>query len=276
MSQSAFQTMYRDSFIASFEKRNSVLVNSVTTEAMIKGGSAVFLVAGSGGATAVSRGLNGDIPTRADDLNQYTATLTDWHDVPERTNFNIFASQGDAVRIMQEDSMAVINRKRDDDIRTALSAATSTTGSAAVASITLVTKAKTKIRNATGDDAVDIYAAITPAFHGYLMGLAQFTSADYIQDARFQGVGKDKAFSWYGVNWVVDSGLSGAGTASATCYMYAKSAIGHACDKTSISTLVGYDEKNDKSWARTSIYMGSKLLQNSGVLKIIHDDSALS
>ena len=84
------------------------------------------------------------------------------------------------------------------------------------------------------------------------------------------------AFNWYGVNWIVDAGLPGVGTASSSCFMYSRQAIGHACDNESVSTHVGYDEKNDKSWCRVSTYMGSKLLQNSGIVKMLHDDSALS
>jgi hypothetical protein len=58
--------------------------------------------------------------------------------------------------------------------------------------------------------------------------------------------------------------------------MFAKEAIGHACNVENVSTLLGYDEEDDYSFARTSIFMGSKLLQNSGVIKMIHNDSALS
>jgi hypothetical protein len=86
------------------------------TEAVIKGNQATFLVADSGGATATTRGLNGRIPARADNLNQYTATLVEWHDLVERTSFNLFASQGDGRAIMQRTSQKVINRKTDQDI----------------------------------------------------------------------------------------------------------------------------------------------------------------
>lgn len=275
MGDTAFQTMYRQEFIKGFEKRQSLARRTVTTEAEINGNQAVFLVADSGGATAVTRGVNGDIPTRPDNLNQYTAVLQEWHDVPERTNFNLYASQGDGRRIMQETSMAVINRKVDSDIHTALTAATVTWGAAAVATLLLVSKAKTKLGNAFALDD-EPFALITPAFHGYLMSLAQFSSADYVNLKPFENVSKSKAFNWYGVNWIVDGALPGVGTASSTCFMYAQSAIGHACDTENFKTFVGYDEKNDKSWARCSTYMGSKLLQNSGVVKMLHDDSALS
>ena len=276
MADYAFQTMYRQEYVKGFEKRESLARKTVTTEAMINGNSAVFLVADSGGATAVTRGLNGDIPSRADNLNQYTVQLAEWHDLSERTNFNIFSSQGDGRRIMQETTMSVINRKIDDDIHTALSTATVTWGAAAAATLTLVTTAKTKLGNAFALEDDDVFALITPAFHGYLMGLNQFTSADYITLKPFEGVSKSRAFNWYGVNWIVDAGLPGVGTASSTCFMYSRKAIGHAMNSAGTQTEVDYDRKHDKSCARCTEYMGSKLLQNSGVVKMLHNDSALS
>ena len=276
MSDSSFQVMYRQEFIAGFEKRQALSRHTVVTESEVNGKEAIFLVADSGGAKAVTRGLNGDIPTRPDNLNQYACPLEEWHDVPERTNFNLFASQGEGRRIMQMTSMAVINRKIDDDIHAALGTATGTWGAAAVATLELIIKAKTILGNNFALRDAPVYALITPAFHGYLMQLESFVNSDYIKLQPFENVSKSIAFDWYGVNWIVDGGLPGVGTADASCFMYSKNAMGHACDTQSISTYVGYDDKNDKSWARCSTYMGSKLLQNSGVIKMPHDDSALS
>ena len=279
MSDTAYQTQYRQETIMGFEDREELLRKTTTIESEVNGNQAVFLVADSGGATAVTRGVNGDIPTRPDNLTQYTATLAEWHDVPERTRFNIFASQGDGRRIMQETSMAVINRKIKSDIYTALNTATVTWGSAAVATLTLIATAKTKLGNAFALDE-EPFAAISPAMHGYMMTAstlqAAFANADYVSDKKFEGVSKGRAFSWYGVNWIVDGGVTGAGTSSADCLMYARSAIGHAVDVEGIDTAVGYDQKNDKSWCRMSTFMGSKVLQNAGIVKMTHDDSALS
>jgi hypothetical protein len=55
-------------------------------------------------------------PGASDNLNQYTATLVEWHDLVERTSFNLFASQGDGRAIMQRTTLKVLNRKRDQDI----------------------------------------------------------------------------------------------------------------------------------------------------------------
>ena len=274
MADTAFQTQYRDEFIAGFEQRQSLVRQTVTTEAEVKGNAAVFLVADSGGATAVTRGVNGLIPARADDLTQLTATLAEWHDLVRRTSFNLYASQGDGRRIMQETTMGVLNRKIDQDIIAELSNATLTTGTAATGSLALAMHAKTILGN--NDVPIDgnISALITPAFEAYLMQTKEFASADYVNGKPFEN--SLSMFRWAGVNWIVHPNLPGKGTSSETVFMYHKNAIGHACDTTAVSTAAGYDEEQDYSFARTTAFMGSKILQNTGIVKIAHDGSAFA
>ena len=109
MADSAFQIQYRQEFIQAFEQHQSLLRETVTTEAVIKGQQAYFLVAGSGSASATTRGTNGRIAARADSNTQNTCTLQEWHDLVRKTSFNIFASQGNQRAIMQMTTMAVIN-----------------------------------------------------------------------------------------------------------------------------------------------------------------------
>lgn len=78
-SSSAPQTQYRQQLVAEFEEGMSWLRRTTVTEAVIKGNQATFLVGGSGGASAVTRGLDGLIPARTDSLSQPTATLKEWH-----------------------------------------------------------------------------------------------------------------------------------------------------------------------------------------------------
>ena len=274
MADTAFQTQYRDEFIAGFEQRQSLVRQTVTTEAEVKGNSAVFLVADSGSAAAVTRGVNGLIPARADSLTQNTATLAEWHDLVRRTGFNLYASQGDGRRIMQETTMGVINRKIDSDIITALETGTQDTGVAATASLSLAMYGLTVLGNNSVPLDGNISALITPAFYAYLMQTKEFASADYVNNKPFEG--GMTMFRWANVNWIVHPNLTGKGTAAEKCIMYHKSAIGHACDMTSVQSAVGYDEEQDYSFARCSTYMGSKLIQNSGVVVLNHDGSAFA
>jgi hypothetical protein len=275
MADHAYQIQYRQEFIAGFEQRQSLLRNTVTTEAVIKGNQATFLVADSNNQEAVTRGLNGLIPAQADNLTQTSATLVEWHDLRRRTSFNIFASQGDGRRIMQENSMAVINRKIDSDIITTLNTATQDTGAAATGSLSLAMYAKTILGNNAVPFDGGVSAIITPAFEAYLMQTKEFASADYVASKPFEAAGL-QMFKWAGVTWIVHPNLPGKGTAAEKCFMFHKNALGHAVNTGEVSTAVGYDEENDYSFARTSVFMGSALLQNSGVVVINHDGSAFA
>lgn len=275
MAESAFQIQYRQEFIAGFEQRDSLVRKTVTTEAVIKGNQATFLVADSGDAEAVTRGLNGLIPARADNLNQYTATLVEWHDLVRRTRFNIFASQGDGRRIMQMTTQAVINRKSDQDIITELNTATQDTGAATTASLSLAMYAKTILGNNEVPFDGNISALITPAFEAYLMQTKEFASVEYVNNKPFEGNGLT-SFRWAGVNWIVHPNLPGKGTSAEKCFMYHKAAIGHALDSDAMNMAVGYDEEQDYSYARASMFMGSKILQSSGIVVINHDGSAFA
>lgn len=274
MADTAYQTQYRDEFIAGFEQRQSLVRQTVTTEAEVKGNTAVFLVADSGSASAVTRGVNGLIPARADNLTQNSCTLAEWHDLVRRTSFNLYASQGDGRRIMQETTMGVLNRKVDTDIITALETGTQDTGTAATMSLSLAMYGLAILGNNSVPMDGNISCLITPGAYAYLMQTKEFASVDYVNNKPFES--GMTMFRWAGVNWVVHPNLTGKGTSAEKCIMYHKSAIGHACDMTSIQTAVGYDEEQDYSFARATAFMGSKLLQNSGVVIINHDGSAFA
>lgn len=276
MADAAFQKQYRQEFIAGFEFSQSMLRAAVTTEHMRQGNEAVFLVADSGGAEAVTRGVNGMIPANVDNNNQYTATLVEWHDLRKKTSFNIFASQGNQRKIMQANSLKVMNRKIDDDIIAELNTATNDTGAAATGSLALVTKAKGILGNADvdTDEEENMFGLITPGMEAYLLRDAAFTSADYVDVKPLVGPAK-KMRRWAGVNWIVHSRLPGRTTNAEKCFLFHRNSIAQAFDTETLQVKVGYDEEQDYSFARTTNFMGSKLLQNSGVCVINHDGSAI-
>jgi hypothetical protein len=281
MADNAPQIQYRQEFVAAFEQHQSLLRDSVTTEHVIKGNQATFLVAGSGGATATTRGVTGLISARPDSNTQLTATLEEWHDLARKTNFNIFESQGDQRAIMQRTTLAVMNRKVDSQILTELATGTITTGAAVTASLALVMKAKTKLGNAGVPWDSNLYAVISPAFEAYLAQTKEFASREYINRLPTEGADlawRDKAlmYYWMGVNWCVHPNVAGVGTASESCFMYHKSAIGHAVDAAGMDVAMGYDAEQAYSWARVSFNMGPKLLQNTGIVEMVHDGSAFA
>lgn len=283
MAGAAPQIQYRDEFIAAFGQRQTLLKDTTTHESMIKGNQATFLIASSSG-TAVTRGVNGLIPSNDNNNTQLTATLSEKHDLREMTGFNIFQSQGDQRAIMQMNTMSVINRDIDNLILTTLATTTLDTGAAATASLTMISKALAQLMvNGCPMDG-NIFGVISPAFLMYLMAIPSFASADYVNvkpftnmpgwnaaDAKKSGQGW---YEWYGVKWIVSNQVAGVGTSSETCLLFHRNAIGHAVNKEGIDSAIGYDDKQQLSWARCSLFHGATLLQNAGAVRMIHDGSA--
>ena len=277
-SDQALVVQYRKEAIMGFEFGMSDLRTSVTTEAVIKGNQATFLVADSGGASATTRGANGLIPARADDLNQYTATLTEWHDLVRRTSFNLFTSQGDGKRIMQATTRKVMNRKIDLDIISALTTGTNHTASSGVgvnANLALVTKALTILGNnqVPAEEEDNMFFLASYAFRAYLMQTPEFSRGSYVDVKPLVGPSR-RFYRWAGFNWIFSPLVTGAATNNETCVAFHRDAIGHAVNTGDMQALAGYHEEQDYSWARTTCFMGSQLLQNKGVVLVPHDGSA--
>ena len=277
MADTAFQVQYRQEFVNGFEDRQSILKSMCVQEADVKGNQATFLVADSGSAIAVTRGVNGLIPARADSLTQTTATLIEYHDLVRKTEFNILSSQGDQRRIMQETSMGVINRRLDNSIIAALDGGTNNTGAAAVASLDLVVWARTILGNNQVPlwDEENLFAVVSPAFDGYMMQTPEYASADYVEVKPFTGPAR-RFRRWSGFNWAIHGRLTnsvGAGGtgASEQCFFFHRNAIGCAVHKQGINASVGFDDEQAYSWARTSVDIGAVLLQNSGLVVALHN-----
>lgn len=279
MADTAYQVMYRDEWIAGFERSGSPMRRTVTTDAMIKGRQAVFLVASSGSATAVTRGNNGLIPARLDDLSQNTATLTESHDLSQKTGFNLFAGQSDQRAIMQAMNMKVINRSIDAKIIAIMAAATvAVNATASIMTKQLVSKGLTTLYNADVENDGNVYGALTPAAWAHLSDVPDFASADYVDNKPLvEGAptGMDMK-RWLGVTWYQHTGLTGRGTNAAKCFIYHKNSIGHAYDSKDIQAEADYNREQDYSWSRATIYDGAVMLQNSGIVYINHDDTQYS
>lgn len=282
MADTAFQTQYRQEFIAGFEQRQSLLRELVTTESVIKGNTAVFLVADSGGAEAVTRGTNGLIPARNDNNTQNSCVLGEWHDLARKTGFNIFASQGNQRQIMQDTTMGTMNRKIDSQIITELNTGTVTAGSSSVVgSVSLFQTGRVKLTNASVPWDSNVSFLCQPSFIAYLEQAPEFASAKYVdlrpyagQDAAWRD--KPMAYKWRNCLIVEHPSLPGKATSSEKSFLFHKTAIGHAANTGGMESEVGYDGEQAYSWARCSMYMGAKLLQNTGIIVFTHDGSAFA
>ncbi len=277
MSIEAAQVQYRQAFIDQFEGKASIFRAMATKETVIKGNTATFLVAGSGTDTAVTRGTNGQIPYGNPTNTQVSATLVEKHAPYELTGFNIFASQGDQKAIMRKASMNVINRDIDLVCLAELANATIDTGGYATASVAMVEKAKAYLGNndIPVEEEDNMFAVVSAGFMAYLRQTTEFASSDYVDVKPMVGPTR-KMLRWSGVNWAQSARITGAGTATELCYMFHRDAFGYAVNVGEDSIHIGYDEKQDISWSRATIFHGPKILQNTGIVQMKHDGGAFN
>jgi hypothetical protein len=254
----------------------------VTNEADVKGNVAVFLVIGSGGAIAQTRGINGLIASRADSNTQNSCTLSEWHDLVRKTNFNIEASQGNQRSAMQMTTMAVINRKIDDQIITELNAGTVTIGGTGIVpDVSLFQNGRVKISNASVPWDSNITVLCQPSFLAYLEQAPEFANANYVDIKPYNAEentaswrDRPLAYRWRNALIIEHPNLPGKGTTAEKSFLFHKSAIGHATETNGMETAVGYNAEQAYSYARASIMMGAKLMQTAGDVVVTHDGSA--
>lgn len=264
---------YREEFLAAFETNQTLLRDTVMTESLITGNQAIILVTAQAEAMK-QRGVDGLIPASNEVDTQQTIQLTEMHHRTTVTNWDIFQGQADRRRIMQMRGINAANKEIDDNILTALSAATTTYGTTITTSgltLSVFTDImQTLYANQVPNDG-GITCVWTPKMFARLLLLNQFTSSDWQSNQPM--VTGPQVVKWMGANHIMHPRLTGVGTSTATCYVYHKSAIAHAVDTAGVRTDIGYNGEHDYSYARHSIFHGSKVLQNAGVLKITSNDT---
>ena len=238
---------------------------------MIKGNAGVFLVVDTNDAVAKTRGVNGLIPARANDLNQFTATLVEKQDLARMTGFNIFASQGNMREALIVESRAVVNRTIDQDILAEMANATNNTGAAQTATLALVAQVRALLGNnkVPIEELENMFFVVSPRFESYLLQTPEYSNGFFVDVKPLIGPVR-RMWRWAGFNWIMSQSLTGLGTATELCYAYHRKAVGHAVDTGGVEAIAGYDEEQDYSFSRTKIFAGTKILQQGGIIQVSH------
>lgn len=275
MAVQAAVTQFRQETVAQFEQTTTQLSGSTTKESMRSGLTSVFLVSGSHGDTAVTRGANGDIPYFGPQNNQISIVLKERHAAKELTGFDVFASQGNQADGLRRMVMAIINRDRDLTILAALAAATQDYGNGTMDLNFILGAVAILGNNQVPTDEVDnMFGVVSPAAWAYMLQFPEFSNAQYVDVKPFASGTSVKYKRWADINWIKSPLVTGVGTDSEILYIYHRAALGYSASLSEEKVFAGFEEKHGRSWARAEIFHEAGLLQNSGVIKITHDGSA--
>ncbi len=231
----AFITSYEARVHEVFQRMGSYLKDAVRVKDGVVGSSAVFQKIGKGTATTKAR--HGTITPMNQTHTAPSCTLADfyagdWVDKLDEAKINI--NERDA---LASGGAMALGRKVDDQITTVLDTTTQATITLTVTSKATVLATAVEFAEAAWDNDVpndgQVYAVVTPRMWSQLMIVDQFQNADFVgTDGQVfrQGpaVGRGRWKDWMGVKWKMQTGLPGAGTATAKCFLWHKMAIGYA------------------------------------------------
>lgn len=234
----AFITAYEAKVKEVFQRKGSYLKEAVRMKTDVVGSTASFNVVGKGTATTKAR--HGTITPMNQSHTAPSCTLADfyagdWVDKLDEAKTNI--NERDVVA---SGGAMALGRKCDDQILTVLdsttqSVVTLTVTSKAAILATAVQFAESAWANDVPNDG-EVYAVVTARYWSQLMLLDQFQNADYVasdgqafKSGPSMGMGRWK--DWMGIKWKMQTGLPGAGTSTAKCFIWHKQAVAYASAK---------------------------------------------
>lgn len=283
----AFITSYEAKVHEVFQRRGSYLKEACRVKDNVVGSTAVFQKIGKGTATTKSR--HGTITPMNQTHTAPSATLADfyagdWVDKLDEAKTNI--NERDA--IASGGAMA-LGRKVDDQITTVLDTTTQ-----AVTTITVTSKAATLagaltwVEAAWDNDVPNdgmVFAAITPRLWSQIMLNDQFGRAEYVRADGMAWVSGPavgaKWKDWMGIKWKMQTGLPGAGTATAKGWIWHQSAVGYAVAASAGNIAGNQAVGADITWHgdRSSHFVNhmmsgqAVMIDDTGVVEENHNDT---
>lgn len=285
----AFITSYDSKVHEVFQRQGSYLKDAVRLKSDVVGSTAVFQKVGKGIATTKSR--HGTITPMNQTHTAPSVTLADfyagdWVDKLDEAKINI----NDRDVIASGGAMA-LGRKCDDQITTILDTTSQATITLTVTSeaailATLLEFAEAAWANDVPNDG-QVYAVLTPRMWSQAMVVDQFSDSDFVgtdgnEFTRGPQVGRARWKDWMGIKWKMQTGLPGATTATAKCFIWHKMAIGYAVARSAGNVTSRESVAADITWHgdRAAHFVNhmmsgnSVMIDDTGVIEGNLDDTA--
>lgn len=274
--ESTMRIDYSDEWYPNFQRRTSLLKQTVNTRGIVRAKTVTFDKVDVSGR-ADTRLRDGKIPASRPDTSQVTKDLAEHYKKYQIDDWDLFRNNSEYRSMMMDDALAVVNREVDYQIIEELDgtsaeySASAITGSAIGDFLGIINT----LRESDVPSDGMLWGLITPALEMQMMRIAQFASQDYIEVKPLvdgaKPVGQYRR--WLGVNWVTHTGLTNMGGTLAQCYVYHSSAIGHK-DDGAPTFMAGMNDEDDYHWCWARVRHCAKVIHTTGVLRFYHNDNA--
>lgn len=285
----AFITQYEADVKEVFQRKGSYLINAVFHRPDVIGSTCVFPRIGVGVATTKAR--HGTITPMNQTHASPSASLADFYAGDWQDKFDQSKTNIDLRKVYASGGAMALGRKVDDQITTILD-----TTAATVITLTVTSKATvlaTALQFAEAAWSADVpndgevYAVVTSRYYSQLMTIDGFSRAAFVgfdglpfREGPMIGLGKWK--DWMGIKWKLQTGMPSAGTSSAKCWIWHKTAVGYASAAAAGNIAGNAMVSADITWHgdRASWFInhgmsgGAVLIDGTGVIEGTLDDTA--
>ena len=267
----SFVRQYEKDVHEAFQRRGSFLLQTVRRKTGVKGKSTTFQKVGKGVATTKAR--HGAITPMNQTHTAVECSLEDFYAGDWVDKLDEAKANHDERLVIANGGAWALGRKADEQILAKADGTTTAVGGVTVG----LTRARLleAVELLNGNDVPNDgqrYGVLTPRAWSFAMTIDEFASSDFVADKPFMK-GADPR-SWLGVHWMMHTGLPGAGTASAKCFIYHQTAVGYGS---------GHEIQADITWHgdRAAHFVnhmmsgGACLIDEAGVVELPHDDTAV-
>ncbi|MCK5296663.1 MAG: hypothetical protein KAJ75_07210 [Alphaproteobacteria bacterium] len=257
-----------------YQQMGSKLRGTVRSKNNVKGSSTTFQKVGKGTASVKAR--HGLVPVMSIDHTPVECSLYDyyagdWVDALDELKVSL-----DERRVIASAGAYALGRKTDDLIIDGLADATETVGDYSTGLTKgLILSAFEKLNNVDVPDDGQRFGIVGAHQWNELLNISEFSDSGFIGE-EYPWLKGTESRKWLGIVWILHTGLPLADTDNRDCFIYHKTAVGHAS---------GQDVKTDVTWhgdhaahfVNNSMSQGASLIDATGIVKIkVDDDAAIS
>jgi hypothetical protein len=284
----AFITSYEAKVHEVFQRRGSYLKDAVRMKTDVVGSTAVFQKIGKGVATTKAR--HGTITPMNQTHTAPSCTLADfyagdWVDRLDEAKTNI--NERDA---LASGGAMALGRKVDDQITTVLDTTTQAEVTITVTSKAAILADALTFVEALWDNDVPndgmVYCVITPRLWSQFMTLEQFNRSEFVRADGMAWVtgpqiGAAKWKEWMGIKFKMQTGLPGAGTATAKGFAWHSTSVAYASGAHAGNIAANGSVGADVTWHgdRAAHFVNHMMsgqacmIDDTGVIESNHDDT---
>jgi len=265
-----FETLYNNDVKLAYQREASQIRGTVRTKNNVKGKTTNFRIAGKGEVGDKVRG--GEIPMFNASRGNVPCTLVDKYGGDSVDDLDELKHDANERMIMVKSASGAHGRYTDSALITAMDTTTNFVGDYTTGlTKALVQSVLESMKNKDVPNDGERYAQVTAHQWEELMGIKEFSSADYV-GSDLPWLSGTEAKRWRGVMWMAHSGLPIVGT-NATGFIYHKTAVGHAI-ATELKSTWSWENKMSAHFLNTRMSQGACLVDADGCFELRTDNTA--